>query len=200
MAKNTILWVDDEIEFLQPHILFLKEKDSEGEWYDLWITYINLYTTDFVGALRFPTVETHEKGIHDGGITWTELYWKAIPNSPIPNWNLSIIGIYANDEMLRITGYPREEFIGTDFRKYLDKGSLELVADRYRRRQRGEDVPSRYEFNFPSTVSAAQGKPIPSGTPLREVTTPALAATALTAGIAAAARFLRRREKMNPKT
>jgi len=29
MAKNTILWVDDEIEFLQPHILFLKEKGYE---------------------------------------------------------------------------------------------------------------------------------------------------------------------------
>ena len=31
MAKNTILWVDDEIEFLQPHILFLKEKDYQVE-------------------------------------------------------------------------------------------------------------------------------------------------------------------------
>jgi DNA-binding response OmpR family regulator len=27
MPKNTILWVDDEIEFLQPHIIFLEEKD-----------------------------------------------------------------------------------------------------------------------------------------------------------------------------
>ena len=26
MNKAKILWVDDEIEFLQPHILFLKEK------------------------------------------------------------------------------------------------------------------------------------------------------------------------------
>ncbi|MCK4893472.1 MAG: response regulator [Calditrichia bacterium] len=31
MAKNIILWVDDEIEFLQPHILFLKEKDYQVE-------------------------------------------------------------------------------------------------------------------------------------------------------------------------
>jgi CheY-like chemotaxis protein len=31
MAKRTILWVDDEIEFLQPHILFLKEKDYQVE-------------------------------------------------------------------------------------------------------------------------------------------------------------------------
>ncbi len=31
MAKNSILWVDDEIEFLQPHILFLKERDYDVE-------------------------------------------------------------------------------------------------------------------------------------------------------------------------
>jgi PAS domain S-box-containing protein len=54
--------------------------------------------------------------------------------------------LYANDEMIRIIGYARDEFIGTDFRRYLDKESLELVADRYQRRQKGEDVPSRYEF------------------------------------------------------
>ena len=29
MVKKRILWVDDEIEFLQPHILFLKERDYE---------------------------------------------------------------------------------------------------------------------------------------------------------------------------
>lgn len=31
MTKNKILWVDDEIEFLQPHILFLTEKGYEVE-------------------------------------------------------------------------------------------------------------------------------------------------------------------------
>ncbi|MBN2365386.1 MAG: response regulator [Calditrichaeota bacterium] len=31
MAKKTILWVDDEIEFLQPHILFLRDKNYQVE-------------------------------------------------------------------------------------------------------------------------------------------------------------------------
>ncbi len=31
MAKNIILWVDDEIEFLQPHILFLRERNYQVE-------------------------------------------------------------------------------------------------------------------------------------------------------------------------
>jgi PAS domain S-box-containing protein len=55
---------------------------------------------------------------------------------------------YVNDEVCRISGYSREEIIGQDFRKFLDKESKQLVANRYIRRQRGEEVPHRYEFNF----------------------------------------------------
>jgi formate dehydrogenase iron-sulfur subunit len=57
--------------------------------------------------------------------------------------------------------------------------------------------PSSYAFSFPSTVSRGQGKPSPTESLLPRASTTALAATALTAGIAAAARFLRRREKMD---
>jgi len=56
--------------------------------------------------------------------------------------------IYVNDELCRISGYSREEIIGQDFRNFLDEESKQLVADRYIRRQRGEEVPPRYEFNI----------------------------------------------------
>ncbi len=55
--------------------------------------------------------------------------------------------IYANDELCRLFGRDRDEIIGHDFREFLDDESRGLVADRYRRRQAGEDVPPRYEFN-----------------------------------------------------
>jgi PAS domain S-box-containing protein len=55
--------------------------------------------------------------------------------------------VYANDELCRILSYPREELLGLDFRQVLTEESNALVADRYIRRQRGERLPPRYEFN-----------------------------------------------------
>jgi len=56
--------------------------------------------------------------------------------------------IYVNDELCRMSGYSREEIIGQDFPNFLDEESKQLVVERYIRRQRGEEVPPRYEFNF----------------------------------------------------
>ncbi len=55
--------------------------------------------------------------------------------------------VYVNDRFCEILGYSEEELIGEDFRQFMDKESRELVADRYKRRQRGEEIPPRYEFN-----------------------------------------------------
>ena len=54
---------------------------------------------------------------------------------------------YANDEFCRILDRRREKIIGQDFRESLDAESIALVSDYYRRRQAGEAVPQRYEFN-----------------------------------------------------
>jgi len=56
--------------------------------------------------------------------------------------------IYANDQVKRLTGYPKKEIIGLDFRKVLDEESRAMVEDRYLRRQKGENVPSHYEFRI----------------------------------------------------
>ncbi|MFB0564216.1 MAG: PAS domain S-box protein [Candidatus Aminicenantaceae bacterium] len=55
--------------------------------------------------------------------------------------------IYCNDELIRIFGYSKKELIGQDFRKFLKEENKTLLIDRYMRRQRGENIPSRYEFN-----------------------------------------------------
>jgi len=53
---------------------------------------------------------------------------------------------YVNDVVCRILNRSHEEIIGHDFRKFLDDESRDIVVDRYIRRQRGERIPSQYEF------------------------------------------------------
>jgi PAS domain S-box-containing protein len=55
---------------------------------------------------------------------------------------------YANDMTSRLLLRSNDEIIGHDFREMLDEESRKLVAERYIRRQMGEDVPPRYEFNI----------------------------------------------------
>jgi PAS domain S-box-containing protein len=55
---------------------------------------------------------------------------------------------YANEMFCTMLGYPISEVTGRDFRSVLDDESRSLVAERYIKRQRGETVPSRYEFNI----------------------------------------------------
>ncbi len=54
---------------------------------------------------------------------------------------------YVNNELCKMLDYSYDELIGQDFRNFLDEESKILVGDRYIRRQRGENVPPRYEFN-----------------------------------------------------
>jgi len=54
---------------------------------------------------------------------------------------------YCNERLAEILGYSRGELIGMDLRHCLDEESQQLVSDRYLRRQRGEEVPPRYEFD-----------------------------------------------------
>lgn len=56
--------------------------------------------------------------------------------------------IYANDELCKILGYFDEQLLGMDFREVLSDASRDMVAERYVQRQRGEEVPSRYEMSI----------------------------------------------------
>ena len=55
---------------------------------------------------------------------------------------------YMNDRLCDMVGRTRSELLGHDFREFLHPDSVNLVADRYIKRQRGEKVPSIYEFKI----------------------------------------------------
>jgi PAS domain S-box-containing protein len=55
--------------------------------------------------------------------------------------------VYANSVMCQMVGYPFEEIVGRDFRELVDGESVPFIAERYAKRQRGEEVPNRYEVD-----------------------------------------------------
>ena len=56
--------------------------------------------------------------------------------------------IYVNEELCKILGYSEEQLLRMDFREVLSDDSREMVSERYVRRQRGEEVPPRYEMSI----------------------------------------------------
>jgi len=55
---------------------------------------------------------------------------------------------YANDMTTILLELPNDKIVGHDFREFLDEEGVRIVGDNYIRRQRGENPPSRYEFNI----------------------------------------------------
>lgn len=55
---------------------------------------------------------------------------------------------YANEETARISERPAQTMIGLDFRELLTAENRETVSQNYRRRQRGEPIPRRYELDI----------------------------------------------------
>ncbi len=55
---------------------------------------------------------------------------------------------YVNDRFCEILNRTRSEILGHDFREFLHPDSVQLVGERYIRRQRGEDVPKTYSFKI----------------------------------------------------
>ncbi|MBL7067064.1 MAG: PAS domain S-box protein [Candidatus Marinimicrobia bacterium] len=53
---------------------------------------------------------------------------------------------FGNPAFASMIGYTTEEIIGKDFRDFIAPEDRDMVADRYRRRQAGEDLPSKYEI------------------------------------------------------
>ncbi len=54
---------------------------------------------------------------------------------------------FVNEAFARMAGYAMEDCIGKDFRELVAPEDLDMVVNRYFRRQAGEDIPGEYEFH-----------------------------------------------------
>jgi len=55
---------------------------------------------------------------------------------------------YVNDKMCDLLGRRRSEILGHDFREFVHPDDVDLVAERYIKRQKGVSVPSVYELKI----------------------------------------------------
>ncbi len=55
---------------------------------------------------------------------------------------------FVNEQAAKIFGGTHQDLIGNDFRKFIQKDSLETVAERYQRRRTGKKVPETYPFHI----------------------------------------------------
>ena len=56
--------------------------------------------------------------------------------------------LFANQKLYNLSGFTSKEIIGKDFRSFLDKSTSEVISERYKKRQKGEQVPSIYEVRL----------------------------------------------------
>ncbi|NWF95933.1 MAG: PAS domain S-box protein [Candidatus Thorarchaeota archaeon] len=88
--------------------------------------------------------------VEEKALEQRDLLQFAVEHSPV---GILVVGTdfrfdYINDRLCEMLGRTRNEVLHHDFREFLHPDSIELVQDRYIRRQRGEKVPSVYEFKI----------------------------------------------------
>jgi hypothetical protein len=87
--------------------------DSKGDWYGLWIKKNSDNKNTYCGSIRFET-SSKAAGMKGNGITWTELYFKANVNTPLPKWHVSVDEILGDNiapQHVWVT-YSKNVFVG----------------------------------------------------------------------------------------
>ncbi len=98
-----------------------------------------------------PTEEAHNHQTTEDMVRESEERYRLIVEN-IPN-AVFILGddfrfLYANARFCELTGYAPSEFIGQDFRIFLDGEHRNYVANIYLLRQSGRKAPDCYDFSF----------------------------------------------------
>ena len=124
-------------------------KSGEERWVDLSGASLTDYKGKPAGIISVIDV-TDRKEMENSLRESEERFRSIVENSHdgivIADGNYRLI--YANDEVCRMIGYPRDDIIGQDFRRFLTKESKKLVGERYIQRRSGEKVPDRYKFEI----------------------------------------------------
>ena len=56
--------------------------------------------------------------------------------------------IFVNETVCRVSGFSREDYLQRNFMDFLSEENKALVVERYRKRQQGENPPSKYDISY----------------------------------------------------
>ncbi|HQN67866.1 MAG TPA: PAS domain S-box protein, partial [Smithellaceae bacterium] len=56
--------------------------------------------------------------------------------------------IFVNETVCRVSGFSREDYLQRNFMDFLSEENKALVVERYQKRQRGENPPSKYDISY----------------------------------------------------
>jgi len=122
---------------------------KEVGWLEIYSYPLNDTTTGKIkGVIEYVRDITHRKRVEEELKQSEEKYRLLIENIQEGVFIIQDAKFqFVNQEFADISGYSIEEIIGTDFYRFVAPEDLEMVKDRYHRRQKGENVPNEYEFH-----------------------------------------------------
>lgn len=127
--------------------LMVKRKDGVKRWLEIRSSVIN----DTVGKVRTVAqfLDITESKKAEDALRESEARFSAM----VENSHDGIVLVdrefhltYVNDEFCVMTGYPREEIVGQDFRQFLAEETSHIPVEHYLGRLRGEEPSPVYEF------------------------------------------------------
>ncbi len=124
-----------------------KLKTKKGKFIIIEMNSNKMPDGNYISVMRDITQRLKESEI----LRTSELRFRSMIESSFEGIGLidnKYIFTYSNPNLAKIFGYPIDEIVGSDFRKFLTQESLDLVSSRYQKRQAKESVPSRYEFTI----------------------------------------------------
>ncbi len=109
-----------------------------------------VYNGDKIVGIRGIAIDITQRKIAEQKLKESEIKLNTIINnsqSGIFVVNEKMEFTFANDTLAKLLRRPKSEIINHNFQEFLDQESLDLLTERFNKRQLGENVPQRYEFN-----------------------------------------------------
>lgn len=118
-------------------------------WLGSWLAPIKNASKNVTSVMGISRDVTKQKQVEDALYESESKYRNLVENIQDGIFVIQDTKIqFVNDAFVKMFGYPVEEIIGSDFRKFIAPEDAAIVEERYFRRQSGEKIPKEYNFRI----------------------------------------------------